>query len=142
MSCRLTVVDFLISACLIIAVAAEIYFFPEMFSMVSGHAQSAYDNSTNKALGGIIFAFNWLLFLALLPAVNLLAGFVICMNFKVASNDENLGLAAGLCFFACTTAFLMEYHFFGGILWVAGLGLAVTLGLSKRAKSKSVANTH
>lgn len=142
MSCRLTVVDFLISACLIIAVAAEIYFLPEMFSMVSGHAQSAYDNSANKAMGGIFFAFYWLLFLALLPVVNFLAGFVICMNFKAADNDENLGLAAGLCFFACTTAFLMEYHFFGLILWVAGLGLAVTLGLSKRAKSKSVAKAH
>ena len=88
MSRRLTVVDFTFSGCLIIAIAAEIYFLPEIFSMVSGHAQSAYDNNASKAMGGIFFAFYWLFFLASLPAFNLLASFVIYMNFNAARGGQ------------------------------------------------------
>jgi hypothetical protein len=54
-------------------------------------------------------------------------------------NDGNLGLAAGLLMLACGIAITLGYQAVGGILWIIGLGFAVALGLSKRAKNKSAA---
>lgn len=56
-------------------------------------------------------------------------------------SDGNLGLAAGLLMLACGIAIMLGHQVVGGILWVIGLGFAVTLGLSKRAKNKSAATS-
>lgn len=54
-------------------------------------------------------------------------------------SDGNLGLAAGLLMLACAIAVMLGHHFVGGILLIIGLGFAVALGLSKRAKNKPLA---
>lgn len=53
-------------------------------------------------------------------------------------SDGNLGLAAGLFMLACAIAIMLGHQVAGGILWIIGLGFAVALGLSKRAKKQAV----
>lgn len=59
---------------------------------------------------------------------------------KPAMSDANLGLTAGLLMVACTIAIMLGHQVAGGIMCLIGLGFAVALGMSKRAKNKSMAN--
>ncbi|TCV62884.1 hypothetical protein [Pseudomonas fluorescens] len=54
-------------------------------------------------------------------------------------SEGNLGMVAGLLMLACGIAIMLGYQVAGGIFWIIGLGFAVALGLSKRARNKSVA---
>lgn len=71
-------------ALLLLAIATEVYFLPEMFGKVGDNAQRAYDESPNTALGGMVYVFYWFLFIVLLPVLNFLVAFVIYMQITTA----------------------------------------------------------
>lgn len=89
---KISAAEFIFTGILIMILIAEAVFLPEIFGLMSDRTQGMYDQSENKAWGGIVFALSWLSFSVLWVAFNLFAVFVIYMNLRAAFR-KRLGAA-------------------------------------------------